>query len=175
MEEIPSEIRAYLSTNDSLFRVQIAQHYPGLQQTLNDPASRKAILNWLASDEAWDPTVSGFTSNSLEFLRAGAVEDEAQIVRGFLLHSDPQVRLRAYEFLLTLYFPDKNREAMFLLLHSMLSDTDDMVRTQAARYIERANAGTDLKDFLQRWYKTAPDRGWDGTESFELVEHLLQQ
>src|SRR5260370_22553026 len=175
MQEIPAGVREYLSTTDSLYRAEVAQRYPDLQKALNDPATRKAVLDWLASDEAWDSANSGFTSNCLEFLRAGATEGEAQIVRGFLLHPEPQVRLRAYEFLLTLYFPDKNREAMFLLLHGMLSDNDDMVRAQAARYIERANAVAELRDFLQRWYKTASDRGWAGTERFELVERLLNR
>jgi ADP-ribosylglycohydrolase len=173
MQAIPAEVREYLSTSDSLYRAQVVQRYPDLQQTLNDPATRKAILDWLTSDEAWEPSLSSFTSNSLALLRVGAAQEEAQIVRSFLLHPDPWVRLSAYDFLLTLYFPDRNREAMFLLLHGMLSDNDDMVRAQAARYIERADAVDELRDFLQRWYKEAPGRGWADTESFELVGGLL--
>jgi len=173
MQEIPFGVRDYLSTNDSLYRRQVTQRYPGLQEDLSDPATRKAILNWMVSDAAWDSTGTNFVGNCLEFLRAEGVEEEAQIIRGFLLHSDPRVRLRTYEFLLTLYFPDKNFEAMFLLLHGMLSDDNDMVRALGARYIERAGAVPKLRDFLQRWYKVAPDRGWANTESFELVENLL--
>lgn len=173
MQAIPDEVREYLSTSDSLDRALVTQRYPDLQQTLNDPATRKAVLDWLASDKAWELALSSFTSNSLAFLRVGATQEEAQIVRGFLLHPDPGVRLSAYDFLLTLYFPDKNREAMFLLLHGMLSDNDDMVRAQAARYIERVDAVDELRNFLQRWYKEAPGRGWADTESFELVERLL--
>jgi hypothetical protein len=175
MEAIPPEVREYLSTKDALFRAHVVQRYPVLDQVLNSPATRKALLDWLASDAAWNPTISSFTSNCLEFLRVGAAEGEAQTVRAFLLHPDPYVRLRAYEFLLTLYFPDKNREAMLLLLQGMLSDNDDVVRAQAASYIERADAVSELKDFLQQWYKSAPLRGWARTESFELIERLLNK
>ena len=175
MQAITVEVREYLSRKDSLFRAEVAQRYPHLEQTLNDPKTRTALLDWLASDAAWDPAVSGFTDNCLEFLRVGADAGESQIVRAFLLHTNPYIRLHTYDFLLTLYFPDRNREAMLLLFQSMLSDNDDMVRTQATSYIEHAGAVSELKDFLQQWHKSAPHRGWAGTESFELIERLLNK
>jgi len=175
MQEIPAGVREYLASDDALIRAQLLHINPNLKQTLEDPQTRTAILNWLASDEAWDSALSGFVLNCLGFLRSGAAVSEDQIVRTFLLHPDPYVRLRAYEFLLTLYFPDRNREAMFLLLHGMLSDSADAVRAQAVRYIERANAVAELRGSLERWYKRAQNLGWTGTESFELVEHLLKQ
>ncbi len=107
-------------------------------------------------------------------MRSKAQESEAAAVKPFLMHPDSFVRLKAYEFLLTLYFPDRNREAMFLLFNGMLSDREDQIRAQAARYIQRANAVADLKDFLSRWLKQASRQGWETTESYELVEQLLQ-
>jgi len=175
MQEIPEEVRAYLSSDDALMRAQLLQTYPSLQQTLSDPQTRTALLSWLASDEAWQPDATGFVAHALAYLRVGAKQDEAPIVRTFLVHTDAHVRLRAYEFLLSLYFPDRNPEAMFLLLHGMLLDGDDTVRAQAAHYIERANAVGELRGFLESWRKVAPSRGWDGSESFELVERLLER
>ncbi len=175
MESFPDQVKEYLASDDALVRKQLFQREPGLQQTLADPETRAAILNWLADDQAWEPSVEGLIQNCLIFLQGDASVSEDKTVRSFLLHPNPYVRLRAYEFLLSLYFPDKNREALFLLLHGMLSDSDDAVRTQAARYIERAGAVEELSQFLERWYKTAPNLGWEGTESFELVGRLLQK
>jgi hypothetical protein len=85
------------------------------------------------------------------------------------------VRVRAYEFLLTLYFPDKNREAMITLLQNMILDNHDAVRVQGLRYIERADAVPDVLELLQRWRKIAMLRNWDKTESFEVVTRLLKE
>lgn len=175
MSEIPNEVKAYVATNDVLYREQLRQRYPNLEQLLGDPKTRKAILDWLVSEEAWDDSAAQFAMRCLEFLHNGATEEEAPIVKTFLLNPNGLVRLRAFEFLLTLYFPGKNREAMFLLLHSMLFDPDDAVRTSGAAYIDRANAADELREFLQRWSKVAESRGWGNTASFERVQHLLQR
>lgn len=175
MLEIPTEVKAYLASNDVLFREQLRQRFPNLEQLLGDPQTRKAILDWLASEEAWDDSAAPFAMRCLEFLQNGATEEEAPIVKTFLLQPNAFVRLRAFEFLLTLYFPDKNREAMFLLLHSMLFDPDDAVRNSGAAYIDRASAVMELRGFLLRWSKVAASRGWENTESFERVQQLLER
>ncbi|HEY9639991.1 MAG TPA: hypothetical protein V6C57_05875 [Coleofasciculaceae cyanobacterium] len=172
MIEIPAEVKEYLSSRDALHRVQVVNHYPNLQQTLSEPQTRTAILTWLTSEEAWEQSMSSLLDSCLAFLQAGATPEESPIVRNFLFHNNPHVRLHAYEFLISLYFPDQNPEALLILLHSMLLDADDLVRTQAISYIERANLVTELKEFLKGWLKAAPSRGWSQTESFELVERF---
>lgn len=173
MLDIPIAVHEYLAVNDSLARAQLFQSHPDLKLVLADPRTRAAVLDWLGTEEAWEPSRSSFVANCLAFLRAGAQQDDEQVVRAFLLHEDPFVRLRAYELLLTLYYPEHNRNAMFLLLHGMLSDPDDRVRVSAAAYIQGVGAAGELKGFLQRWLKLAPERGWEGTESFEMVERLV--
>ncbi len=173
MDNIPLEARAFLSTNDSLAQAQLAQQFPHLMATLTDPAVRAAVLAWLAGDDAWNATNTHFTLNALRYLRSAADPAEAQVVRPFLLHPQPSVRLAAYEFLLTLYYPDKNREALLQLLQNMLSDSEDAIRAAGARYADQADVAAELRSFLLRWQKTAPGQGWANTESFELVGRLL--
>jgi len=174
METIPKEVRAYLSTNDSLARAQLQQQYPDLNEKLNEAETRTAVLHWLTTDEAWADNMAHFTVNCLRYLRGKASPDEAPTIRAFLLHSQPAVRRVAYECLLTLYYPDKNREALLQLLQNMLSDADEAVRAEGARYVKQAGVTQDLQGFLQRWQKQAQDQGRGDTESFELVERLLQ-
>ncbi len=174
-EQIPIEVREHLSAGDGLGKAAVAERYPDIQATLNNPKTRVAILNYLASDDAWKDSSTGFTMKCIEFLRSGATQQEAHLVRTFLLHADHYVRLRAYEFLMTFYFPDKNREAMFVLLQNMILDDHDAVRTQGARFIERANVGVEFRPFLKRWRKTAAGKGWEGKESVEIIDRLLKQ
>lgn len=174
METIPKEVRAYLSTNDSLARAQLKQQVADLDEKLNAAETRTAVLNWLTTDDAWADTAVHFTMNCLSYLRGKASPDEAPTLRAFLLHPQPAVRRAAYECLLTLYYPDKNREALLQLLQNMLSDTDEAVRVEGARYVKQSGVAPDLKSFLQRWYKVAQDQGRSDSESVELVERLLQ-
>ncbi len=175
MEKIPIEVREYLSSDADYYRATLLERFPDLEETLAAPDTREAILQWLSSDEANEEVFADFVFGCLEFLRVGVHEDEVPIIRPFLLSQNYFIRLRAYEALLTLYFPDNNKAAMFMLLHGMLSDNEDILRSQAVRYIERVNATDELRSFLERWYKTAPNRGWDNTESYELVERLLNE
>jgi len=175
MPEIPPEVKAYVASTNLLVREQLRQRYPNLDQLLAQPETRQAILAWLSSEEAWDESTSDFVMRCLEFLQTDATETEAPIVKTFLLHPNSFVRLRAFEFLLRLYFPDKNREAMFLLLNNMLFDEDDAVRVSGAGYIDRAKAIGEFRDFLERWLKVAASRGWQNTQSFELIQQLLQR
>src|SRR5258706_6947555 len=116
MQSIPAEVREYLASNDSLLRADLARRYRNLNETLNDPNTRSAVLAWLITNEAFDEASVHFTINCLKYLQGKASSDESQTVRTFLLHPSPHVRLAAYENLLTLYFPDKNPEALMQLL-----------------------------------------------------------
>jgi hypothetical protein len=171
MQAIPIEVREYLSTNDSLVRAQISQRYPNLSDILDSPSTRAAVLAWLGSNEAWEDSLIHFTINSLKYMQGKASTDESQTIRAFLLHPHPQVRLAAYENLLTLYFPDKNPEALMQLLQNMLSDNDEMLRVEAAHYVKQSGVAAELKGFLQRWRQmgVAPEN----SESRELVDGLL--
>lgn len=174
MTNIPNDVKQYLASEDPLYRAHLLEQHPSLQRTLEDPATRDLIVGWLSSDEAHEKQFTELAGACLKFLRPNARPEKAPVIRTFLLHPNALVRLRAYEFLLTLYFPDKNREAMVLMLHSMLSDRDDTIRSQGARYIERAGVAPELKDFFRHWKEMAVSQGWQGTESFELVEGLLK-
>lgn len=174
MNGLSIEIREYFSSGDDCHRASILERYPDLKETLREKETRSAILDWLATDEAHAESFTELVFNLLEYIRVGVSENEVSTIRPFLLNPNPAVRLRSYEVLLTLYFPDKNKEALFVLLHSMLSDDDEMIRAQAVNYIERANATKELLPFLERWRKMAIERGWSKKESFELVERLLQ-
>ena len=175
MENFPEELKAYFSSGDALSRAQLLQTHPQLQETLNSPALVTELLQWLSTNEPWDEANLSLTINVLSFLRAHARESDASTVKPFLLHPNALVRLRVYEYLLTLYFPDRNREALFLLLQGMLSDQDEQVRAEAASYIQRSDAVEYLRGFLERWIKTAADSGRGNTESFELIERLLRK
>jgi hypothetical protein len=175
MENFSEEIKAYFSSGDALSRAQLVQTHPELEQTLNSPELIAQLLHWLSTNEPWAETNVNLTMHVLVFLRTHARESDASIVKVFLLHNDPLVRLRAYEYLLTLYFPDKNREALFLLLQGMLSDQDEQVRAEAAGYIQRADAVSYLRGFLERWITTASERGWGNNESYELIERILSE
>lgn len=170
---LPDDFRAYLSSSDKLFRAQLLQERPLLAEELKDPSVRTALLAWIASSEAKGASLNAMRSNALEFLRTGASPEEADVVRRFLLDLDPNVRLGAFEFLLTLYFPDKDPEALLMLLHSMLMDPSDLVRSQAVHYIERSGLAGRLRDFLRSWLDAAAARGWDTGEDYELVSRLV--
>jgi len=174
MAEIPEEVKAYLISPNVLLREQVRQRYPNIDQIMADPETQKTILSWLQSQDAWEEPNAELVMRCLDFLQEQASAQPAPTVKTFLMHSNAFVRLRAFEFLLMLYFPDKNREALFLLLHNMLFDPDNTVRNSAAAYIERANAVPELREFLQQWLKVAPGRGWEKTESFERVQELLR-
>ncbi len=172
MQDVPAPVMQYLSTRDSLVRAQLAEQYPELQQQLNDPATRTAILKWLGSEAAWEPSALPIVLNSLERLIGGPVED-AQVVRPFVLHPDSFVRIAAFEFLLSLYYPDKNPDALLMVFQNMLSDKSDKVRSLAAHYIENINIAGELREFLERWYKNAQNLELGATESFERIGRIL--
>jgi hypothetical protein len=172
---LPQPVLQYLATNDSLVRAQLSADHPDLPALLASSQTLAELRRWLGSDGAWAAESAQIVISGIELLRPELAAGDEQIIRSFLLHPEAQVRLQAYEFLLTIYFPDCNRQAMFILLHGMLTDQSDQVRSAAALYIERVNAVGELRDFLVRWRKSAIGLGWAGGESYELVERLLDQ
>jgi hypothetical protein len=170
--EIPPEVKEYLSMEDGLARVELLHQHPRLEERLQDPATRQAVLDWLGGNEARQPAWSGLAASALAFVRPGITPDDAPVVRTFLVHPVPAVRRGAFELLLTLYFPDRDREALLMLLHSMLLDADDTVRSAAARYVERIGLAEELGAFLRSWLEAAGARSWADTESYELVNRL---
>lgn len=173
MTGLPDPWVAYFAAYDVLTREAVLRAHPELRDALQRPETREMLLEWLAGDAAWAPENAGLLPPVLEFLRPGAAEPEAARVKPLLMHPDPQVRLGAFEFLLTLYFPDRNPEALLLLLSGMLMDESERVRSAGAAYAARAGAQGHLREFLARWLAMAPARGWAGTESHEMVARLL--
>jgi hypothetical protein len=171
---VPDEVQQYLSSRDGLFRAALQSQYPNLQARLSDPAVRDAVAAWLASDEALNEGSVDLLMNALEYLRPTATEADGAAVRSLLMHMEPFVRLAAYNFLVSLYFPDKNRQALLMVLNGMLSDEADAIRQRGAEYVERAGAGAELKLFLQRWLQTASARGWMDTDTYRLIDRLVK-
>ena len=171
LDQIPIEVRDYLTANDGLAQAAVKEKYPNLRQTLDAPETRAAIIRYLASREPWADK-SGFTRNVLGFLQNGASEEEAASIRPLLRHPDPWVRLRTYEYLMAIYYPPRDHQAMSNLFQEMLDDSDEIVRVQAARWIKGLNMSSEMHDFLQRWVKLAVERKWDTQESFSLIQAL---
>src|SRR4051812_34160985 len=89
---IPQEAREYLSAGDGLGRASVQQRHPNVQDTLGSPATRAAILAWLAHDAAADPSNARFVTRCLQHLGPRAAPHEASVVRRYLLHDSPSVR-----------------------------------------------------------------------------------
>lgn len=173
MQDLSDEVKAYLASGDALVRAQLLQNYPQLRERLDSPDTIAKLLEWLSGNEPWLEANTALTINVLSFLRAHAKESDAAPLKALLLHPNALVRLRTYEYLLTLFFPDKNREALFMLFHGMLSDQSEQVRIEGVSYLERAHAVGELKPFLERWMKAAEERGLRNSESYERIERLL--
>lgn len=173
LADLPASLRDYLSSSDQLFRAALQQQYPGLERSLPSARVRSAVVAWLAGDEAPRDEFAEVAANALDFIRTRARASEARIARRFVLHPHPLVRLRADEFLLTLYFPNRNPNAMLSILQSMLLDPADLVRAQAVRYAERIGIGPELRMLLQQWLDLARAQGFASTEGVELAERLV--
>ena len=173
MQGVPIEVEEYLSAGDGLGQVSVEEAHPNVKQTLNAPETRRALLRYLAGDAPWETASSGLVIGTLTFVLAAAVPPEAPSVRPLLLHPVPEVRTRAYLFLVAAGRQD--RAEVVALLQSMLLDPDDMVRTTGVREIERTGTVAELRTLLERWMKLAHVRGWDEQESHELLGALLRQ
>ena len=174
MLELPADIKEYLSAGDGLGRKAAEANHPGLQKKLESAETRAAILKYLASDDPWHESNPGIVINALGLIQKGASASEIPLVRPLVLHPEGMVRLGAYDFLFAVYYPAGDRASMINLLQSMLLDSHDMVRSQAAQYVKGLKVPAELKPFLERWIKLAPARGWQKQESFELIERLLK-
>jgi hypothetical protein len=173
--EIPSEVQDYLTAGDGLAQASVREQHPNLDDVLNAPATRAAILAYLASDEPFKDPSSGFTINALTFLQGAASAKESAPIHHLQRHPNPWVRVRAAEFLMAVYYPVHDRNSMLTLFKEMLNDTDEVVRVQAARWIKGTNAAPDLEGFLGNWLALARKNKWDKTESFQIIEALAKQ
>ncbi|MBW4710440.1 hypothetical protein KX928_21835 [Roseobacter sp. YSTF-M11] len=173
MSNLPAGVQDYLISEDALRRAQLLQDHPQLAEELKSPEVREIILAWLASDPARQASNESLLENCIEFLTAGAAPGEAAVIRPFSLHGNQHVRLRSYEFLVSLYFPDRNREALMSVLQLMLSDHSETVRREAAGFVQRANLSGEMTPFLRVWRDRAEEDGRGAEESFELINRLL--
>lgn len=173
IEEIPAEVRQYLTAGDALGQASVEEKYPNIQKTLQAPEVRQAILRYLNSKEVWDAP-PGFAVNALAFLVGGANAKELPLVRNLVVHPQPWIRVRAAQYLMAVYYPARDRAAMTDLFEKMLLDEDEVVRLQAARWIRDFKTGADMKPYLEKWAGIAALRGWTGTESFGIVALMLK-
>jgi hypothetical protein len=174
MAEIPPAVREYLSTGDVLYRAELSRRLPELEEQLRDPATQAAVREWLGSPDAQEESRGELVANALNYLLdAGPDPADAQLVRAFLQHPLHLVRLRAYQYLASMYFRDDRRDALLEVLSRMMDDPHDSVRAQGIRLIERVGAETELRPVLVQWHRTADQRGFAGGDSYELASRLI--
>jgi len=174
LDEIPVEVRAYLSAGDSIGHLEVTQKYPNVERTLASPEVRAAILRYLRSDEAWKEPNPGFMIGALTFLQGAASAKELPAVQGFVVHRNPWVRVRAYEYMMAVYYPAGDSASMVKMFEKMLVDPDEVVRVQAARWIQGVGVVAAMRGYLQNWIQRAPERMWDHQESFTIIQELLR-
>lgn len=175
LDGISQDVREYLATNDSLYRACVRQKYPDIENKMKRAQTRNEIMTWLAGESPWKQEYASFAANCLEFLRAEASESESGALKPFLLHYDPLVRLRAYDYFVVTYFLDKNTQALLRLLESMLIDDDNRVRVAGIRYMERIGAEKEYLGFFKAWQIRAAMKGWLESESAELIMEILKK
>jgi hypothetical protein len=171
---IPTEVQDYLTAGDGLAQASVREQYPNLDEVLNAPATRAAILAYLASDEPYKDPSPGFTINALAFLPGAAAAKESTPIRHLLRHPNPWVRVRAAEYLMAVYYPVHDRNSMLSLFKEMLNDSDEVVRVQAARWVKGTNGAPELEGFLENWLDLARKNKWDKTESFQMILALAK-
>jgi hypothetical protein len=172
--EIPIEVRDYLTAGDGLAQAAVHEQYPNLDQVLNAPTTRSAILRYLSSDEPLTDPSSDLTINALGFLQSAATAKESASIRHLLRHPNPWVRVTTAEYMMAVYYPARDRNSMLTLFKEMLNDTDEVVRVQAARWVKGINAAPDLEGFLENWLALARKNKWDKTESFQMIAALAK-
>ena len=174
-DQIPKQAREYLSAGESMAKAAVLEKYPDARRTLEAPATREAIVRYLASKEPWaDPTLA-FTMNALAYLQTVANAKEAQAIHPLIEYPNPWVRLRVYEYMMAIHYPPRDKPAMTDLFRQMLEDSDEIVRVQAARWISGLNLASEMRPALQEWIRTAPENKWDTQESFNIIQGLLKQ
>ncbi len=173
MNEVPDEVKQYILATDAMTRGRIAEQHPDVVRKLEQPSTRAGMLEFLANPSAFSAGALSLATGYLAYLGHAPAAAEAPIVRSHLLHPATPVRLKAYEYLLMLYFPDKNRDAMYLLLQQMLQDPQDQVRAAAARYVESTSTLDQFRPTLARWLDVAAQRGWAGGDAHEKIERMI--
>ncbi|HYW41453.1 MAG TPA: hypothetical protein VE959_01270 [Bryobacteraceae bacterium] len=172
-EQIPVEVRDYLTAGDGLAKASVKERYPNVQQTLASHECRAAVLRYLESDEPWKQPNVGFLINALAYLQAAANAKEAPVALKLAGYPNAWVRVRADEYLMGVYYPAGDRASMVKMYERMLNDSDEVVRVQAARWIKGTNAAAEMRGYLQDWISRAAERHWDHQESFTLVQEAL--
>lgn len=174
MQELPADVREFLTAGDALGIRAVEEKHPNIRQKLRSPEIRAALFRYLAGDEPWREGNPGAVISALRVVHNGAAAAEIPLVRPLLMHPEGTVRLQVYEFHMAVYYP-KQRDSMLTLLPAMLLDSHDAVRAQGARYIDGLKIPPELRPFLERWLALAAKRGWEGEESFELVQDLVKR
>lgn len=175
LEAIPVDVREFLTAGDGLGQAAVMERHPNVKQNLKSPETRAALVAYLSSNEPWDNPTPSLTLNALAHIQRGATPEEAEHIRPFLLHDNPWVRLRTYQYLMVLFYPTKERQSMLTLFAGMLLDPDEVVRLQGARLITGTQTEKDLTPFLTRWLQTAKARGWEKLDSYLTVRDLLHK
>lgn len=170
--EIPSEVRAYLSAGDGLGQASVREQHPDLDRVLNAPSTRSAIVAYLASEETLKDSDPGFAMNALAFLQSAANAQEAGSIHRLLRHPNPSIRARAAGYMMAVYYPVRDRNAMLSLFKETLNDSDETVRVQTARWIKGTDSAPLLEGFLENWTLLARKNKWDKTESFQIIQSL---
>jgi hypothetical protein len=173
IDQIPIEVRDYLTAGDGLGKAAVMQQHPQVEQTLRAPNTRVALVNYLSSREPWqDPPA--LTIGALAHLQNGASEKESVKIRPLAKHPEALVRLRVDEYLMAIYYPGRDEAQMANLFQEMLQDRDEIVRVQSARWIQGLKLGPPMRVQLNQWAKLAVERKWDRYESFEIIQGLLK-
>ncbi len=174
IDQIPIEVRDYLTAGDGLGMVAVHEQYPHVDQVLRAPSTRVALLNYLASQEPWhDPP--GLTIGALVLLKNGASAAESQQLLHLLEHPIGLVRLRLYQYLVQIYYPSRNMPPMIAIFQKMLADPDEVVRVQAARWIQGFKLGAQMRPTLEQWTIIAAERKWNHGESYDIIQGLLRR
>ncbi|MFN7993072.1 MAG: HEAT repeat domain-containing protein [Bryobacteraceae bacterium] len=173
IDQIPVEVRDYLTAGDGLAQAAVEEKYPDVKRILHAPATRAAVVRYLASKEPWADPAPSLTLNALSYLQQGANAKEAAAIHPLIEHPNPWVRLRVYEYMMAVHYPPRDRPAMIDLFQQMLSDPDEVVRVQAARWIKGLNLAQDMRPTLQKWTESAREHNWDTQESYEIIQSLV--
>jgi hypothetical protein len=173
IDEIPVEVREYLSSSESLSKAAVQEKYPDVRRTLQAPATREAIVRYLGSKEPWAVPALAFTVNALAYLVQGANAKELAALRPLMDYPDARVRLRVCEYTMAVYYPARDKAAMATLFQRMLADPDEVVRVQGASWIEDLHLVSEMRAGLEEWTKSAREHKWDTQESYQIIQGLL--
>jgi hypothetical protein len=173
IDEIPIEVRQYLAASESLARAGVQEKYPGVKNTLQAPATRHAIVRYLASKEPWADPAPDLIMNALSFLLQGANAKELEAIHALIEYPNPWVRIRLCEYMMAIYYPAHDQAAMAGLFRQMLADPDEIVRVRAARWIKALNLASGMRPALEEWSQSAREHKWEGAESYQIIQGLL--